>query len=271
MSQPNPATQATVSTIQEASLHLPQMMIQGLVSENYQQDWYLAELRREFNRRDFVRLPGLLRDEAYSLLFDEVMRLKELSRARDFTMAGYNTPRVLSVIGGQQILANSAILSMLYQHYDIRATLKQIVGAELYPCLHPNEFMVINYLTGLRSTHGWHLDDPAYALILVFEAPDSRQGGSVELIQDWREFCRLNSEDADSDVEVGVAKARSQGLVRTEHLGPGESYILRADKCLHRVTEIVGTGGGRSAMNLGFECTPNPAYGPTASALYGDE
>jgi hypothetical protein len=271
MSDPNPLIQASAPETQETTKPFPHSLIQGIVSEIYQQEWHLTELRREFNRKDFVRLPALLRSNVYPLLFEEVIRLKELSRARDFTMSGYNTPRVLSVVGGQQILANSAILSMLYQHYDIRTTLKQIVGAELYPCLHPNEFMVINYLTGLRSTHGWHLDDPAYALILVFEAPGPQQGGSVELIQDWHEFCRQNGENPDSNVEVGVAKARSQGLIRTEHLVAGESYILRADKCLHRVTEVVGQGGVRSAMNLGFECTPNPAYGHTASALYGDE
>jgi hypothetical protein len=43
---------------------------------------------------------------------------------------------------------------------------------------------------------------------------------------------------------------------------------MRANQCLHRVTEITAPGVRRVIINMAFEETPEPVYGLTANILY---
>ena len=62
---------------------------------------------------------------------------------------------------------------------------------------------------------------------------------------------------------------RERNLIKAFHHRPGEAYLLRADRCLHRVTELAPQRQ-RKALNLGFEATATPKYGITATRLYGE-
>ena len=161
-----------------------------LLEASYREPLRLAELRQQFLQEDYVPLPDLLTPQAQALIAAEVDRLQEMAKDRDFRMAGYDTPRLMATLGGRQIYRESSTLASLYAHYELRTLVATIVGGALYPCRHPEEFMVLNYLAKSGSTHGWHLDDPAYALVIVLEAPPRGEGGLVEIIPNWTSLCR---------------------------------------------------------------------------------
>lgn len=187
---------------------------------------------------------------------------------RELIMEGYETPRKMSALGGKRILEESPFLWMLYSHYDLRNVIRNIVGVEIYPCRHRKEFMVGNYLASSGSTHGWHLDDPAFALIVIFETPPVELGGSVELIPGWLEYCEDSGVSPEENVQPLVSRASEADLLKTKPHVSGDLYLLRADKSMHRVTGLLKDGVRRAALNLGFETTPRPEYGLTASILY---
>ena len=169
----------------------------------------VAELRRQFRRDCYVRLPGLLRGEAFDFVKAEVDRLESRARDRCFEMDGYKTPRVMKALGGQEILSASP-LAYIYLHYAIRQLIEEIVGTKIYTCQHPNEYMVVNYLLSQGATHGWHLDDPAYALVLFIDAPPPEAGGHLEYIMDWRQICRDKGLAPEGEVNGLVAQLREQ-------------------------------------------------------------
>ena len=116
--------------------------------------------RNEFAKNGYVKLTPFLSDDIFEIVSQELEEMDSQKIVRNFKMKEYETPRVLSVIGGSKILSNSQILLQLYSHYEIRHELSKIVGEHLYPVQHYEEFMVINILEARENTHGWHLDDP---------------------------------------------------------------------------------------------------------------
>jgi hypothetical protein len=252
--------------IEEVKLSL----IMDLISPQYQEKWYQAQLARQFQRHDYIKLPNLFTPTAFAVLKEELDELEKFSKQRDFVMRGYETPRIMNVLGGAQLLRDSEVLWTLYGNHQLLGLLENIIGGEVYPCRHPNEFMVANFLLAPGSTHGWHLDDPAYALITVLDAPPTADGGGlVEFIPNWRKFAEANNAAAEENVEALVELARQQNLIQQKHHAAGDAYLLRADECLHRVTPLNVEGVRRAVLNLGLEATPNPTYGFTASELYG--
>ena len=225
-------------------------------------------LASRFRSSGYVRLDGLLRDEVLERLRAEVRSLEAFAQSRSFTMAGPNTPRIMSVVGGSQVTAHGGFLATLGSNPQVRSLVSEIAGAEALPCQHPDEFTVCNFLLGTGSTHGWHLDDPAFALVIVLEAPEERCGGWLQYIPDWSGICRSIGVEPDGDTRLGVAAARRRGRVQTEYHPPGSVYLLRADQCLHRVTPLTEPGR-RVVVNVAFEITTQPSYGHTASVLYG--
>lgn len=228
-------------------------------------------LRREFAANEYVKMPGLLRADVLGLLKAEIEQLEQGARKRDFVMQGYETPRVMHVLGGRQLLERSMYLPALYAHHELRRLIQSVAAGDVYPCLHPDEFMVANLLLSSGSTHGWHLDDPAYALILIFEAPPAESGGLLEFIQGWQALRAAGDMASEQRAAPIVERARAANLVQTRHHAPGDAYLLRADRCLHRVTELKPGGGRRVALNFAYEATAQPTYGRTASLLYGSD
>jgi hypothetical protein len=100
-------------------------------------------------------------------------------------MPGYETPRRMSVCGGQVIVSHSPYLAMLYFHRQLRFLVQRIVGVPMHSVPHVDEFMVVNRLKGVGQTHGWHLDDPKFALVIVVDTPPRDSGGFVEVIPNW--------------------------------------------------------------------------------------
>lgn len=128
--------------------------------------------------------------------------------------------------------------------------------------------MVANFLNRRRGTHGWHLDDPAYAMIMFFDAPPEGQGGSLEFVPNWHSFCERHGFDPEKNVAPAAEIARAEGLIQTRHHVREDAYLLRADKCLHRVTELQREGIHRAAINMAYQNIPFQVYGESATALY---
>ena len=239
----------------------------NLVPNHSLEEPHIKELRRQFARDCYVRLPGFLRGEAFDFVKAEVDRLESRARDKCFEMDGYKTPRVMKALGGQEILYASP-LAFIYLHYAIRQLIEEIVGTKIFTCQHPNEYMVINYLLSPGATHGWHLDDPAYALVIFIDAPPQEAGGYLEFIPGWRQICLENGLEPEGDVNGLVASLREQNLIKSAVHRAGDAYLMRANQCLHRVSEIVAPDVRRVIINMAFEETSEPVYGMTANLLY---
>ena len=246
-------------------------LVSALLAESYRKEWILAELRREFAKKDYVRLPGLLSQPAFHLIQAEVDRLESFAKKKDFVMPESKTPRIMKPLGGQVILRESDVLPSLYCHHEIRNLVSGIVGSPIYTCLHEIEYMVVNYQVSAGDTQGFHLDDPAYALIICTDSPNHDQGGLLEYIRDWPDICEATNVSVQGGVDLAlVERCRKSGLVQVKHHAPGDAYLLRADKCLHRVTPLSSHGVRRAVINMAFEATPVTLYGESANVLYAE-
>jgi hypothetical protein len=229
----------------------------------------LADMHERFLRSGYVRMPNFLTPTALRFLRYELRRLELDASRRVFEMPGYHSPRNLSVVGGTIIKARSPFLFRLYQHSALRECVASIVGRPIYSCAHPEEFMVANFLQCNGDTHGWHMDDPAFALVVFVDAPAEGEGGQVEMIPNWVSFCSRRGRKPDSDIGDLVQWASENGMVERHHHDAGDAYLLRADRNLHRVTPLVSSNSRRSVINCAFQVTPDTSYASTADLLYG--
>lgn len=247
------------------------LLSKKIVSEPYRDTEHLAQLRARFACNCYVKLPHLFTEETQACLVSEIDRINVKKREKNFQMNGYGTPRRMSVISGLEILASSKLLAICYAHHDIRKTVSEIIGQDVFGVDHKNEFMVVNLLERDGDTHGWHLDDPSFALIIVLHAPPEGQGGCLEYVKDWRELCRRYGLNPESDVDRGVELAKQIGLFRTMHHAAGDCYLINAAECLHRVTPISGQQSIRCALNMAYDDRPIIPFGITADLLYGEQ
>jgi len=246
------------------------MLIQNVIAPAYRNDELRRLLREEFRRSEYVRLPGILDPGALAAITDRVRRLRAKSVRRSFVMPGAETPRRMSTLGGKRIVEEEPSLASLYTRDDILSLLRDITGSEIHPCQHEQEFMVANFLNDQGDSHGWHLDDPAFAFVVVLEAPGPEAGGYLEFIPDWARFCRERDASATHDVVPAVAEARRRGLVSVRQHVAGDGYVLRASTALHRVTVVETSRGHRAALNLAYQDVAHQTYGHTATALYAE-
>ena len=230
----------------------------------------LLDMRDQFVRSGYVKLPGFLTTQALQIFKAEMEDMEQIAVRRQFEMPGYSTPRSLSVLGGALIKSQSPLLYSLYHHYALRSCIESIVGRPIYTCNHREEFMVANFLHNSGDTHGWHLDDPAFALIIFAEAPAEGGGGEVEFVANWTDLCQRKGYKPDENVAELVQWASENGLVDRRSHESGDAYLLRADMNLHRVMPLTRENERRSAVNLAFQSTPNASYGSTANMLYGN-
>ena len=240
----------------------------AVLTRRYSCDEMIHALARDFQSTGYVHLPGLLRTEIFGLAFLEMMELKQRAKPRHFLMPGFETERRLRTVGGQVIRSTAPGLVNLYSNSELRRLLVLLTGAEVHPCANAQEFIVANFLSEPGATHGWHLDDPPYALILFFESPSAGHGGELEFIPNWHRFCLTRSLDPCHAVERPAELGRREGLVQVRHHEVGDAYLLRADTCLHRVTPLTTPSDNRGVINMAFEAGFRVDYGKTASRLY---
>jgi hypothetical protein len=256
---------AFASPVADAAIDLRRHII-GNAFRSFQQ---VKDLRARFERDLVVVLPCLIDAEVLPALVAEAAALVRDGRRRDFQMPGYETPRKLTAIGGRTITARSPLITSLYSSIEIRNLVAGIVGQAVFECRHCDEFLVLNHLGARDDTHGWHLDDPTWALVIVFEAPGPYEGGRVEIVPPVADLGEFTAEAA----KAVVAQAGALGRIVELELSAGDAYLLRADKCLHRVTPLGTPHARRTALNLAFEETSTPEHAKylhTTTLMYGD-
>lgn len=229
----------------------------------------LLDMREQFYRSGYIKLPSFLSGDALAVFREEMEHLELIASRKKFEMPGYQTPRMLSVVGGNLIKSCAPVLYSLYHHYALRSCVEQLTGRHIYDCTHPDEYMVANFLHNSGDTHGWHLDDPAYALIIFAECPQKNGGGEVEFISNWLDICRRKHCQPDSNIQELIDWARENGMVDRHTHNCGDAYLLRADLNLHRVCPLKCSGERRSVVNLAFQNRSIVDYGLTANLLYG--
>ena len=239
-----------------------------VVSDIYRSPVHLASLRDNFKRNGFVKLPGLLNHETFNIVEQNLNSLHAKRIRRDFVMPGFGTERKMSVVGGSTLASLCTPLVALYGNIDLRAVISGIIGNPVNTVPHYQEFMVVNFLDGEADTHGWHTDDPQYALIIITECPEPGCGGGLEYVLDWRNVCAQYHLDPDKNVEKSIETLRAAGLVLSQSLQVGDCYLLNAGAAMHRVMPVIGHGR-RKALNMAFDTRIYRKFGDTALQLYG--
>ncbi|MDO1560113.1 hypothetical protein Q0812_11815 [Brevundimonas sp. 2R-24] len=239
----------------------------AVTNADYRDPKRLKQLALQFSTGGYVRLPQLLTSEALAALTHEAAGLSQDATARNFVMPGLMTPRRMKGIGGKLLRERSQLLMWLYDHPDVVHLISGISGERAQPCSHPNEFMVMNIFDQEGATHGWHFDDPALALVIVVDAPAASQGGVLEFVSDCVRKDQRGELARFGGVTPFVEAAQADGLLRRKHHCAGDAYMLRADRCLHRVTPVK-SGAYRAILNLAYQLGPETRYGDTADILY---
>lgn len=170
----------------------------------------------------------------------------------------------------EKILKHTVFIPSLYVHHQLQTVLSQLTNNKIYTVKHQEECIVANYLDGRGQTHGWHLDDPSYALVIVLETPSAGCGGCVEYISKWKELCSHLSIDPYKQIDLGLSFAKQYGVIKRVHLEAGDCYILNAGENLHRVTPISDTSSRRRVINMAFDHRKTFIFGNTAEILYAE-
>lgn len=241
----------------------------GLISNRYrgQPEQQQRPLRDAFRENGYVKLPDFLTPAAFDVVSSEVKRLHAARVRKDFVMPDYNTDRKMSVLSGKDVVRQSDVIASLYACQELRDWIKGLIGTPIHTVQHDDEFLVVNFLDGERDTHGWHLDDPRYALIIVIESPAPHIGGRIEYVPQWKRLAHEAGFEPYLDVERGAEMCRCKGLLRSDTLHSGDCYLLDAGEVLHRVSPMLAEGS-RKALNLAFDDRCYRVYGETATRLY---
>jgi len=121
----------------------------------------------------------------------------------------------------------------------LRATLEATLERPIFAVPDANERYVLNALDRPFDEQGWHIDDYAYAVNLMLEAP--RRGGALELMVE--------------DHSV------------TFEFPAGTLYAIRTDKVPHRITPLLQ--GRRIVFNCAFHiATSGPVQSYSSDYLY---
>lgn len=202
----------------------------------------LRRSREEFRARGYTKAPYLVPAEVKQAVAGQVIpAVERRSTRRDliFKETG-NTPRRMSNLDHDDILANVPIVPELYRSAELRRALGEICGETVFVCPYEPERFVITCLERSGDTHGWHWDDFSFALVWVLECPPMEQGGFVQ--------CVPNTHWDKEHPEIFHAMASS--VTYTVELRPGDLYVMRTDTTLHRVYPI--QAGRRVIINMGY-------------------
>ena len=240
----------------------------ALVSERLTGRESLAAWRRQYRSSGIVKIEAFFDPPVFQDLLQELENLLPFAKRRDFTMRLYDTPRRMSVVGGQRIRQTSTKLAALYDSPPVIDFLSAIVGSRLFLSRQQDAFMTINHLEGHGDTQGWHLDDGSTAVIYAFSAPDSDEGGALEYIPDWPDVAANLGACKGRSLPSAIEAAVAGGQVRSLHLAANAMYILKSDTALHRVAPLVNPSCSRTVVAAGYETQRVKTYSHTGSDLY---
>lgn len=197
----------------------------------------LDAARAGFERDGVARMDCPLEPQAWAALCAEVMALKPLASRKEFrNVENGNTLRLMSTIGKAAIVESGAqLLGALYRDRGLRDVLEAVIGGELFLIAGPDmEEYCVNWLHREGDTQGAHLDNYAYSVVLVVEAPEPGCGGLLEF------FDALGDEEPAVQIEVAA----------------GDCLILRANRRYHRVSPLTCPDSSRLVVGMGYADAP---------------
>lgn len=214
----------------------------------------------EFARRGLLRLNDFVNKAAVSKLCGYALGLSNQARRRDLIMPGSGTPRHMSCLGGQKLRESEDYFDIVHRDMELVALLEEISRLSVKPSQHPQECFVVNILHQTGDTHGWHLDDPELALVVVCE--QTCKGGKLQVVQ-WEQEGIVNF---DSLIKKNTT------IVKTVELHYQDVYLLHASKIIHRISPLQADGNSRRvAVNFAYDKTTTTLDRYTVDLLYGED
>lgn len=242
--------------------------VANTVNPKHTDEGALQTYRNRLAHEHFVVLEHFFTAEAFKALRDEASAILDDAQRRDFIMGTYETPRAMSVVGGRTIFSKAPKLASVYYAFPVCSLLSRIVGQTLNLSGQVDAFMTINHLETIDDTQGWHLDDGSHAVIFSFVTPEPGDGGELEYIVDWPNRERGYKRQGISALDDMIAKARSDGAIRSINLPENACYILKSDTSLHRVAPLRSSTAQRTVMAAGYEVDRVTKYSHTGADLY---
>lgn len=189
-------------------------------------DLSLAE--KSFDEHGVVVLKNLLKNDVGIALRSVVGKTLETHGSRrDFLMPQTNcSPRRMTIVNGRDT-ADVTLIRSIYRSSETIRVLSRISRSPVTLCPDGLEDVIITELDESGDTHGWHLDDYPLALILIVEASNLDKGGAVQYV--------------DPDGEIVSMR-----------LCQGDAYLMRTDRCMHRVSPLEMGAGRRRIVNLTY-------------------
>jgi hypothetical protein len=204
--------------------------------------------RRHYAEHHFVKFPGLLLGPGFSLLQQEIFRLRECAFRRQFNMECMNnSPRHMSTLGGDGIQELSTLVPLLYAHPALLRFLTAVAGVQVQTLTDIDRY-VINDLHQSGDTFGAHYDDYPISVVFCIEGAPPEAGGNVEMVKNATSL---------SDIE-------GPNVTRLA-LGTGDVYMLKSDTTAHRVAPLTREAR-RTAINLAYTTEGFVIAQPTESA-----
>ncbi len=177
----------------------------------------------EFKLTGFTKLPNLLNEKEYTLLFNEAVRLLEnFSKRKDFIMEETeNTIRKISTVSGNIISNSSEIIPQFYQNQELVKFLGEIAETELFLTPDMADRHTVHRLHKKGDEHGGHVDTYPYVLVFLLEHPSFEEGGQLKFVPN-----SLDVKDLDTDKAI-VASFKS-----------GDCYFMKAGANVHSVLPL---------------------------------
>lgn len=184
--------------------------------------------------------PGILRS---AIMTEARYLLANYSRRCElYTEANGNTPRLYSNVSRNVILQNGQLIPTFFRSETFTSFIAEVAGVpKIFPTHDEPEEFVINCMSEVNDTHGWHWDDYSYAVAWVLEQPPASYGAQVQYISNARR------DKAEPRLEYYI---NTHPLI-TKYLSAGTLYLIKGESTLHRVAPLE-RAGRRLALLLSY-------------------
>lgn len=193
--------------------------------------------------RDVEHLKSTLSKDGVVCIDDFIPEhsIKELASEVDSLVANYgrnvnvhiestgNTPRKYRSVSRDDVFAHAPLISRMYLDESLLSFIRMLADDTVIPCPYEPEQIVVNKMSSVGDTHGWHWDDYSYSLVIVLEAPCPANGAQVEFVDgtSW--------DKKSPKVSHYLSTRQTQSL----KLSRGSIYILLGKRVMHRVSPLL--------------------------------
>ncbi|ODS23388.1 hypothetical protein AB835_09205 [Candidatus Endobugula sertula] len=241
-----------------------------ILTSKYRQLWYIKNLKRQFMENGYVYLPNLFSSECFSTLKQEALKLENHAINRNYFAEETSTPRNMQVIGGRKLVEVSPLFLIIYLHHELRNFIQLATDSAALNSENEREVFGVHYMTNTKNTHGWHLDDGPFILVLFLQSPEIGEGGLMECITDWDIIKQQQNFKEDQNLESHIDLCRKKGLVKKFYHAEGDAYLLAGNKILHRVSPITKPNRKRIIFVSSYLETPNAEFTSRVTGLYDE-